>query len=256
MIFPITNKPPLDDGPVRPELIVPWWKILAVIACMLGPGALFGAGYGLTHPPEAFYLLFSDRFFLINGIFQSVMLAGLLIFLHRRGWKPSDFRIRIGFITSLRGLELLVFTYGGFLALTEISRAFIWLLNPTPEGWIAKLFVPHQLLIPKDGLHLHWLILIVFTVLNAFYEEIVYMGYGFNLWATKYGLRAAVLFTVFLRLVVHTYQGTEHILPIAVWATIFGIWYRYHRAVWPLVLAHLMIDLISIGLLKILYGAH
>ena len=68
--------------------------------------------------------------------------------------------------------------------------------------------------------------LIAGTVLNAFYEELVYMGYGFNLWAAKYGPRTAVLFSILARLSIHTYQGAEHLLPIAVWAVIFGVWYR------------------------------
>lgn len=255
MIFTYANDPGADDTPIRPELIVPWWKILAVTGVMLGLGATFGAWFGLTHPPGAFYLLISDRFFLLNGVFQSTLLATFLIYLHRRGWKPADFGIKMGVVTTLRGLELLVFTYGGFLAVAEISHFVIWILSPTPHGWIANLFVPRHVPVPAGGIQLSWVVMIVFTVVNAFFEELVYMGYGFNLWTAKYGPRAAVLLTIMVRLIVHTYQGTEHILPIAAWAVLFGVWYRYHRAVWPLILAHLMVDLISFGQLKVLYGA-
>jgi membrane protease YdiL (CAAX protease family) len=256
MIFTYANDPGADDTPIRPALIVPAWVILGVAAAMLGWGAAFGAWYGMTHPPGAFYLLFSDHFFLFNGVFQSSALAAFLFYLHRRGWKPADLGVRMGWITTLRGLELLVFTYGGFFALAETSRFVVWILAPTPGGWIASLFVPRHVPVPAEGIHITWIVLIVFTVLNAFYEEIVYMGYGFNLWAAKYGPRTAVLLSILARMVVHTYQGTEHILPIALWATIFGVWYRYHRAVWPLILAHLMIDLVSVGLLKVMYGGH
>ena len=31
--------------------------------------------------------------------------------------------------------------------------------------------------------------------------------------------------------------------------------YRYHRTVWPLIVAHALIDLLSIGQLKFFYGA-
>ena len=256
MIFSSANKPGAEDDLIRPELIVPWWNILTITVAMLGTGAIFGAWYGFTHPPGAFYLLISDRFFLINGIFQSTALAAFLIFLHRRGWKSDDFRVRIGWITTLLGLELLVFTYGGFLAIAEISHFVVWILSPTPDGWVANIFVPRHVPIPRDGFHLSWVVLIIFTVLNAFFEELVYMGYGFNLWAAKYGPRMAVWFTVTARLLVHMYQGSEHLLPIAVWALIFGVWYRYHRQVWPLIVAHLMVDLLSVGLLKVMYGAH
>jgi membrane protease YdiL (CAAX protease family) len=256
MMFYRTTKPIEAEVSIRPALIVPWWEIMMVAVPMLGVGIVVSAFYGLTHPAGSFYLLISDRFFLLNGGFQSFMLAGFLFFLRKRGWKPEDLRVRMGWITSLRGLELLVFTYGGFLAVTEFSRLMIWMMGPTPYVFLAHLFVPAHLAIPKGGFHLSWITLIVFTMLNAFYEELVYMGYGFNLWAAKYGPRTAVLFSILARLSVHTYQGSEHILPIGVWAVIFGVWYRYHRAVWPLILAHAMIDLISIGLLKVMYGAH
>ena len=244
------------DTELRPALIVSWQEIVLVMAVMLGPGALFGAYYGLSHPPGAFYLLFNNRFFLINGSYQSAVLAGFLFYLHRRGWKPADFRIRIGFTSSLRGLELLLFTYFGFFVLTEITRVVLWATESTSFSWVANLFVPHHVPLPPGGVHLSWLVLIVFTVVNAFYEELVYLGYGFNLWAAKYGSRAAFLLSVLARLAVHSYQGTEHVLPIAVWAVIFGVWYRYHRKVWPLILAHLMIDLISFSLLKETAGSH
>jgi membrane protease YdiL (CAAX protease family) len=165
-------------------------------------------------------------------------------------------RIRIGFFPTLRGLELLVFTYGGFLAVAEFSRFMIWVMGPTPYEFLAQLFIPVHMIVPPNGIHLAWITLLAGTVLNAFYEEIVYMGYGFNLWAAKYGPRTAVLFSILARLSVHTYQGTEHLLPITVWAVLFGVWYRYHRNLWQLIFAHLMIDLLSFSQLKLYYPAH
>jgi len=255
MTFKYANDPGIDGAPVRPELIVPAWIILGVAGAMLGWGAAFGAWYGMTHPPGTFYLLFTDRVFLINDIFQGSALAAFLFYLHRQGWRPADFRIRIGIITTLSGLGLLVVTYGGFFALAEFSRFVVRMLAPTPDGWIAGLFIPRHVPIPHGAIHITWMVAIVSMVLNAFYEEIVYMGYGFNLWAAKYGPRTAVFLSILARMVVHTYQGTEHILPIALWAVIFGVWYRYHRALWPLILAHMLIDLVSVGQLKVIYGS-
>jgi membrane protease YdiL (CAAX protease family) len=256
MIIARVKKPLEAEVSIRPELIVPWWEIMAVAVPMLGVGIAVSAYYGLTHPSGSFYLLVYDRFFLFNSAFQSAMLAGFLLFLHGRGWKPADLRVRIGWISSLRGLELLVFTYGGFLAVAEFSRFMIWILGPTPYGFLTRLFVPSHVAVPADGIHLAWITLLGATLLTAFYEELVYMGYGFNLWAAKYGPRTAVLFSILARLSVHTYQGVEHILPIGVWAVIFGVWYRYHRKVWHLILAHVMIDLLSISLLKFYHPAH
>jgi membrane protease YdiL (CAAX protease family) len=255
MIFTRADSEAEAAKSLRTELIVPWWEVLGVSLIMLGCGILFSAYFGLTHASGSFYLLFSDHVFLLNGAFESAMLACFLYFLHRRGWKPSDFRIRLGWITTVQGLELLVFTYGGFWLVSIFSRFMLWAMGPTPYAFLAALFVPEHIPIPKGGFHLHWSILVVAMVLNAYYEEIVYMGYGFNQWAAKYGARTAVLFSVLARLAIHTYQGTEHLLPIGVWAVIFGVWYRYRRKLWPLILAHALVDLVSFGELKALYGA-
>jgi membrane protease YdiL (CAAX protease family) len=256
MIISRVKKPFEPEVSIRPELIVPWWEIMAVAVPMLGVGIIVSAYYDLTHPVGSFYLLISDRFFLFNAAFQSLMLASFFLFLRWRGWRPEDFRVRIGWVSSLRGLELLVFTEGGFLAVAYFSKFMVGVMGPMPYAFLAALFVPAHHAIPADGFHLAWATLIAGTVLNAFYEELVYMGYGFNLWAAKYGPQTAVLFSILARLSVHTYQGTEHLLSIGVWAVIFGVWYRYHRNLWHLILAHLMIDLISVGLLKYLHPAH
>jgi membrane protease YdiL (CAAX protease family) len=230
MTFKYADDPLADDLLIHKELMVPAWVILGVAGAMLGWGAAFGAWFGLTHPPGSFYLLFSDHFFLINDVFQCTALAAFLFYLHRSGWKPADLRIRLGWWTTLSGIGLLICTRLGFYALAILSLFVVWLLAPTPDGWIASLFIPRHISIPNGGVQMSWAILIVSTVVNAFYEEIVYMGYGFNLWAAKYGARTAVWLSILARLVVHTYQGTEHLLPIALWAVIFGLWYRYHRA--------------------------
>lgn len=120
--------------------------------------------------------------------------------------------------------------------------------------WLA-LFVPTHPDIEPGSVPLHWITIIGFTLLNAFYEELVYVGYVFNQWAQKYGAAKAVLFTAFLRLIVHTYQGTEHLLPIALWSVLFSVWYRYQRKLWPLILAHFLIDLLSLSLFKVIFGA-
>lgn len=255
MIFTRADQDAESARALRPELIVPWWEVIAVSVAVLGFGILFSAYFGLTHASGSFYLLFSDKFFLIDGAAKSLLFAAFLYFLHRHGWRPADFRIGIGWTTTLQGLELLLFTYGGFWLLSQLSKLVVWLMGRSPYSFLAALFIPAHIPLPRDGFHIHWTILIACVVLNAFYEELVYMGYGFNLWAAKYGPRTAILFSLLARLAIHTYQGTEHILPIIVWSFIFGVWYRYRRKVWPLILAHLLIDLISFGQLKLFYGA-
>ena len=209
MIIARVKKPLEADVSIRPELIVPWWEIMAVAVPMLGVGIVLSAYFDLTRPAGAFYLLITDRFFLLNGAF----------------WAVAEF--------------------------SYFMRTYV--LGPTPYAFLADLFIPQHKITPPNGIHLAAITMVAGLVINAFYEEIVYMGYGFNLWAAKYGPRTAVLFSILARLAIHTYQGTEHLFYIAAWATLYGIWYRYHRNLWHLIFAHFMIDLITFTLLKHAY---
>jgi membrane protease YdiL (CAAX protease family) len=147
---------------------------------------------------------------------------------------------------------LLALTYVTLLA---VMFPVTLLALVAPEGsWIHAL-IPHTLRLTPISVHLSWVTIVVFTVLNAFYEELVYMGYFFNQCAAKRNPEMAVVATVLLRLAVHTYQGTEHVLQIGVWSVVFGLWYRWGGKLWPLILAHIGIDVLSLGALKILCGA-
>jgi membrane protease YdiL (CAAX protease family) len=245
MIIFRVQKPVESEVSTRPELIVPWWEIMLVAVPMLGIGIVLSAYFALNYPPGSFYLLISDHFLTLDIAFKSAILAAFLLYLRLRGWRPADLRIRPGWIATARALELLLFTYGAFWAVAEGTYYLIQFLRPTPYAFVADLFIPEHRITPPNGIHLGLITMLVAVTLNAFYEEIVYMGYGFNLWAAKYGPRTAVLFSILARLAIHTYQGTEHLLPIVAWATLFSLWYRYHRNLWHLIFAHLMIDLIT-----------
>ena len=244
------------DPWLRSELIAPWWKIINIVAVMLGAGIILGAFYSTRHESGAFYQRFSDYFFIKNAAFESCFLAMFLVFLRQRGWKPADFRIRIGWWTGLSGIGLFLLTTFCVYVVNHTTLTLARDLETTTLGrWVA-LFVPTHPDITPGSIPLHWVTIIGFTLLNAFYEELVYMGYVFNQWAAKYGAEKALFFTAFIRLIVHTYQGTEHILPIGLWSLLFGVWYYYQRKLWPLILAHFLIDLLSLGLFKMIFGAH
>jgi membrane protease YdiL (CAAX protease family) len=250
-----SHSTPPNDPWLRAELIAPWWKIIYVVGVMLGAGIITGAFYSEHHQSGSFFQRLSDYFFIKDAAFESGFLALFLFFLRYRGWTISDFRIRIGWWTSLCGVGLFFLTTLGVYLVNHFTLTLARDLNATPfERWIS-LLVPRHPDLPPGSVPLRWITIIGFTLLNAFYEELVYMGYVFNQWATKYGPEKAVLFTSFIRLIVHSYQGTEHILPIGLWSLLFGFWYRSQGKLWPLILAHFLIDLLSLSLFKMVYGA-
>ncbi len=252
----VNSRPPSTKDPwLRAELIAPWWKIIYVVGVMLGVGIILGAFYSARHESGSFYQRFSDYFFIKNAAFESGFLALFLFFLRYRGWKVSDFRIRIGWAASLSGVALFFLTTLLVYLVNHSTLTLARDLQSTALGRWVSLFTPaHPDLLPKS-VPLHWATIFGFTLLNAYYEELVYMGYVFNQWAAKYGPFKAVLFTSLIRLIVHSYQGTEQLLPIGLWSLLFGFWYRYNGKLWPLVLAHFLIDLLSLSLFKMIFGS-
>jgi membrane protease YdiL (CAAX protease family) len=239
---------------LRPGLIASWVQIAATVFLMLGSGIIFGLIYGQTHRSGDFIAMMNDKALVRNGTIEAPLLGLFLLVLRRRGWTRTDLRIKIGWSASLDGLKLLVLTYVTLLGVL-LPVALLALNSPhSPLGDWVKSLVPHTMPLGRGSVHLSWTVIIACTVLNAFYEEIVYMGYFFNQCAAKRGPWTAVVATVLLRLAVHTYQGSEHILQIGVWSLVFGLWYRWGGKVWPLILAHVAIDVFSLGALKILFG--
>lgn len=239
---------------LRSTLIVPLWEIVAVMAVILAPPLIDGIYYDLAHPTGAIYQTFSDDLFLRAGAFEGLLLVGFVIYLLWRGWKLDDLRIKIGWRASWDGVVLFALTAASIFILIFVFFFIATWLGSDPFGHLVSLYVPRHFAILKGSPQLSWSLIIGFTILNAFYEELVYMAYGFNLWAKKYGSHVALLLIVLLRIAIHAYQGTEHVLQIALCSLIFGLWYKNQRKVWPLILAHILIDLFSLGMLKTLYG--
>jgi membrane protease YdiL (CAAX protease family) len=230
---------------LRPELVGSAGFVVWVVVVMLGSGIGFAAVYGATHRTGDFLQLLSDRFFLMNTVIEAALLGLLLLVLHRRGWKPSDFRIRLGVISTFQGVAVLVVTYLGIVAV--MSPITVLAKMPHAPAWLGAL-VP-KLDLPPGGLHLNLAFIGVFLLLNAFYEELTYMGFTFNQVASRMGPNWAIVVTVLLRLLIHTYQGASHMLQIGIWALIFGLAYRWIGKVWPLIFAHACLDLISFAVL-------
>jgi membrane protease YdiL (CAAX protease family) len=237
---------------LRRELVAPWSRVAGMVFLMLGSGIIYGLIYGHTHRSGDFIALMNNRGLLSNSTIEAPFLGLFLLALYRRGWAWADFRVRIGWLASLEGLGLLMLTYGClFGVMIPLVLAAYFRPHSSLGIWAGSL-VPHTMPLTRGSVQLSWAVLIPCTVLNAVFEELVYMGYFFNQCAAKRGPWAAVAATILLRLSVHTYQGTEHVLQIGVWSLVFGLWYRFSGKVWPLILAHTMIDIVSLGALKII----
>ena len=96
--------------------------------------------------------------------------------------------------------------------------------------------------------HVWWAIpvLILAAAENAVLEEVVMVGYLLTRlrdlgWATP----AAVAFSAVLRGSYHLYQGIGGFVGNAIMGTVFCLFFLRTRRLWPLVLAHLILDVVA-----------
>jgi membrane protease YdiL (CAAX protease family) len=243
------------DSWLRPELVAPWWEVALVLAVMLGPFIYSSTQYAVKNgSTEYISLMLTDKKFLRLMATEALLLTAMFLYLNWRGWKPADFRIR----ANLRGVveaPALAFTvYVVNAATVALLMFLVWWWKPQAHGFLAAMAAqsPH---IPLHSIKMGWFVMLGGTILNAFLEELVFMGYGFNQFAAKRGPIFALALMVLLRMLLHTYQGPIHVLGIATFSLLFGLVYWSLRRLWPLIMAHALVDSVSFALVKIFFGS-
>lgn len=90
------------------------------------------------------------------------------------------------------------------------------------------------------------IIVVVFLVLNAFFEELIVRAYVMSeIIAWKNSLLLAGIFSVGIQSLYHIYQGVPNMLSIAALFSVYAVYYAKSRRILPIILAHLYIDLAS-----------
>jgi membrane protease YdiL (CAAX protease family) len=246
--------PPRSNGWLRPELISSWTEFVIIAALLLvlpirnSTVAALGGSSG--HFMQM--LLSNDR--LLWAVYgESLLLGFFLLYLRWRGWTPADLRIGLGWGTSAQGILLLIATESAVVLTVFGLMGVVYRLQTAYHTYLSFLLAmsPH---IAPHSIHLSWPVIFVAMILNAFLEEIICMGYIFNQLAARWGPAAALGVTVFLRVACHTYQDPIHLVGIGVLFSIYGVWYWQTRQLWPLIFAHLLLDIISMSAVKVMFG--
>lgn len=207
---------------------------LVILICFGVPiiGITHGFASHLTHgAPRQVH--FSNSTLLQVLIYEAVVLALVFRRIGRiRGWSFGTFGFQISWRWTVAGILLFV-----------MAELFAWLaqaIHPAaaalPAGVSAgKLTVPF---------------VILFSVANPFFEELMETGYfikslqGFGIWPA---VLASALFRAFL----HAHLGFFGAMNIMVMGILFGLVYWKWRQLWPLIVGHSLMDLVGL-----LYAVH
>jgi membrane protease YdiL (CAAX protease family) len=239
---------------LRPEIVAPWWEIVPVLCVMLGPFAWSAVSHALEGANLSLIeKLINTRGLTRNTALEAGLLAAFLFYLRWRGWRPADFKIRIDLPGTLLAPPLCIAASLANVITALIVMFTVLVLAPHPHGLLASLLASS----PQVHLHhveLAWTIIIIGSIVNAYLEELTFMGYAFNQFAAKRNPLFALLVMVFLRMLLHTYKGPVGMLGIGAFSFVYGLTYIYTRRLWPLILAHILTDILALGVFKLLYS--
>ena len=158
-----------------------------------------------------------------SGIFfEAVILAIVLPVLRLRGWTWA----RLGLSWRQRDL---VAGLGIAIALTVVFQ----LLDLAAGGGQDPISIAP---------HLDPLQVLAFSLLNAFFEEVLLIGYIVGLAGERGRMVDGIWSTVAIRFLCHVYQGIWVAFEVAGMGVAFGYVYARTRRLWPLIIAHAAYD--------------
>ncbi|HEX8408883.1 MAG TPA: CPBP family intramembrane glutamic endopeptidase [Thermoanaerobaculia bacterium] len=178
----------------------------------------------LTERKTAF--LFDDRRALTLLGIELVCGTLAVLLLRARGWKLSDFGLRVTMPQTIAGMLLLIGANFVISALYELVR---FATNTDPG--VATTF--------QDKLT--WPVLIALTLINPLYDELFLVAYNV-IAAKEHGAAFAITLSAAVRFLCHIEQGpitTVTILPLGL---LFAFVYWRWRLLWPLIVAHGVMD--------------
>jgi membrane protease YdiL (CAAX protease family) len=166
-------------------------------------------------------------------------LAGLVLllpFLHLRGWSLE--RLGLGLLSfrdgvvaiGLSAVALMAYV-GGFTAAAAAAPDLMMALAPAQmAGQIG----------PVD--------LVLVCLVNPFFEEVFVCGYVVAALDPRRSAWTGINVSVAIRLLYHLYQGPLGVLSIVPLGLVFAWWYARSGRLWPLVIAHALVDFIGLAL--------
>lgn len=181
-------------------------------------------------------LVFDNAALLNVLVFELIQSAFLLWFLHVRGWTLEKVGLAFSWRTTGHGWLLLLGTYVLIMAIHAVAE-----LAMPSEMQAARQSYP--VADPKVSMQLVFLT----STVNGIFEELFVAGYIITALRDTRGLWTAINVSTVVRLLYHLYQGPLGVITIIPMGLLYGYVYARTRQLWPLILAHIVIDIIGLS---------
>ncbi|HEX4295398.1 MAG TPA: CPBP family intramembrane glutamic endopeptidase [Rhizomicrobium sp.] len=212
----------------------PTTELVAVLVIAFGYIALLSVLDGIFPRPGAHHSTGSLALLVVYELF---LIAVIAAFLGVRGWTLE----KIGLVPSLTDSWIGVLLY----IAAQLAWFFVWNLTAALAPDIAR-----HIAAVSTGLVTHGLSMIAVgavSIVNPIFEETFEVGYVIAALRGRVSPVVCVNVSVALRLVCHLYQGTLGVLSVIPVGLIFAYWYVRTGRLWPLIVAHALLDFISLA---------
>jgi membrane protease YdiL (CAAX protease family) len=184
----------------------------------------------------------------MRGVYDNAALIGVLIFelaqsvilvwfLRIRGWTLEKLGLNMNLRGTVLGVALLAVTYGLWIGVQFLGG---WLLPAEMQAAEARY--------PTAAADLSMSLIFIASVVNGIFEEVLVAGYVITALAPVRGVWTAINVSTGIRLLYHLYQGPIGVLSIVPMGLLFGYVYVRSRMLWPLILAHIVMDILGFAL--------
>jgi membrane protease YdiL (CAAX protease family) len=127
------------------------------------------------------------------------------------------------------------------LSLTLATALMFWLLQVVVPSFGLSVPRVEDAVPISDGLG--WPIVLSASLVNGFFEEVLVCGYLITALRDKRGMWAAIHLSTAIRTAYHLYQGSVGVISNVPMGLIYAWVYARTGRLWPLVVAHVLLDL-------------
>jgi membrane protease YdiL (CAAX protease family) len=170
--------------------------------------------------------------------YEMVLIALLSTFLGFRGWTLE----RVGFVPGFKdtgiGILLFIGAYLIWMFVWDVTAA----VSPHTAGAVAA--ISAKVVSPGVPTAIAALV----SIINPIFEEGFVTGYVMSALRQKVSPLICVNASMALRLLYHLYQGPLGVLSIIPTGLIFAYWYARTGRLWPLIVAHALMDFLALAL--------
>jgi uncharacterized protein len=214
----------------------PGVEFLVVVAWAFGL-PIFTSIMSLAAPNDLRSPVFSNAELFAAILFEVIQLGFLAWFLRIRGWTLTKFGLAFSWSSTAIGLALLAVTYALVVGVQYVAQV---VFQYDMQGAIARA--------PRFDENLSMQLLFLISVVNAIAEELFVAGYVITALQPRRGMGVAINASVVVRLLYHLYQGPIGVLTSVPMGLLYGYLYSRTRQLWPLVVAHVLLVLVTLSM--------